>query len=192
MRAPKNRLSGLSTVLRALCAGYLIWHPVLAQAAGQASTFGTGANSFTIDFVTIGNPGNPAYAVTGFGAVGFHYKIMQFEFTNSQYAAFLNSIDPDGTNPNAVYSSSMGTEAVGGIANTGTTKGSHYVIKTNMGDKPVNYVSWWDAARVSSEQASPQVSWFVRCRRPAGSEHRHFRRSGSCFQPREGRSHHVT
>ena len=150
MRAPKNRLSGLSTVLRALCAGYLIWHPVLAQAAGQASTFGTGANSFTIDFVTIGNPGNPAYAVTGFGAVGFHYKIMQFEFTNSQYAAFLNSIDPDGTNPNAVYSSSMGTEAVGGIANTGTTKGSHYVIKTNMGDKPVNYVSWWDAARVSN------------------------------------------
>ena len=38
----------------------------------------------------------------------------------------------------------------GGITNTGSTDGSRYAVRTDMGDKPVNYVTWFDAARVSN------------------------------------------
>ena len=45
----------------------------------------------------------------------------------------------------------MGSNARGGISFTsGNASGSKYAVKTNMGDKPVNYVNWFDAARVSN------------------------------------------
>jgi sulfatase modifying factor 1 len=108
------------------------------------------AHAVTIDWVTVGDPGNAA-DTTGYGAVTESYRIMKFEFTNSQYVAFLNAVDPDGNNPNFVYNDSMGSNARGGISFTdGAASGSKYAAKTNMGDKPVNYVSWWDAARVAN------------------------------------------
>ena len=106
------------------------------------------------DWVTVGDPGNTA-DTTGqpnpAGAVADSFQIMKFEFTNQQYTDFLNSVDPNGTNPNSVYNASMDSDARGGISFTsGATSGSKYAVKTNMGDKPVNYVSWFDAARVSN------------------------------------------
>jgi hypothetical protein len=60
-------------------------------------------------------------------------------------------VDPNGTNPNSIYTDSMGSDARGGISFTsGNTAGSKYAARTNMGDKPVNFVSWWDAARVAN------------------------------------------
>jgi formylglycine-generating enzyme required for sulfatase activity len=83
--------------------------------------------------------------------VATSFQIMKFEWTNSQYAGFLNSVDPNGTNPNSVYNASMGSDARGGISLTsGAAAGSKYAAKTNMGDKPVNYVTWFDAARVAN------------------------------------------
>jgi formylglycine-generating enzyme len=102
-----------------------------------------------IDWVTVGDAGNAADDTT-YGAVAEDFRIMKYEWTNSLYVEFLNAIDPQGTNPNAIYNSNMGSDARGGITNTGTTDGTRYAFKTNMGDKPVNYVSWWDAARVSN------------------------------------------
>jgi sulfatase modifying factor 1 len=113
----------------------------------------THATPITIDWVTVGNPGNANDPATGnlYGAVAEEYRIMEFEWTNSQYAQFLNAIDPDGTNPNAVWNANMGSNAWGGISFTsGNASGSKYATKTDMGNKPVNYVSWWDAARVSN------------------------------------------
>ena len=104
----------------------------------------------TIDWVTVGDPGNTADN-TSYGAVADSFRIMKFEFQNSQYAAFLNAVDPTGTNPNAVYNANMGSNARGGISFTsGAASGSKYAIRTNMGDKPVNYVSWFAAARVAN------------------------------------------
>lgn len=110
------------------------------------------ASPITIDWVTVGDPGNNPDPATGdlYGAVNYEYEMMKFEFTNSQYVAFLNAIDPNGTNPNDIYNSSMGSDAQGGITNTGTTAGSIYAVRSNMGDKPVVFVSWWDAARVAN------------------------------------------
>jgi hypothetical protein len=76
---------------------------------------------------------------------------MKLELTNQQYTEFQNSVDPSGSNPNSVPNSSMGSNARGGISFTsGNASGSKYATKTNMGDKPVNYVSCFDAARVSN------------------------------------------
>ena len=113
---------------------------------------GSIANAGIIEWVTVGDPGNTAdTAPAGFGAVAASFRIMKYEFTNQQYTDFLNSVDTSGTNPNLVYNTSMGTNARGGISLTpGAASGSKYAARSNMGDKPVNYVSWFDAARVSN------------------------------------------
>jgi formylglycine-generating enzyme len=102
-----------------------------------------------IDWVTVGDAGNTADTTT-YGAVNEDFRIMKYEWTNATYVEFLNAIDPQGTNPNAIYNSNMGSDARGAITNTGTTDGTRYAFKTNMGDKPVDFVSWFDAARVSN------------------------------------------
>jgi sulfatase modifying factor 1 len=108
------------------------------------------AHAVTIDMVTVGDAGNAA-DTTLYGAVADSFQIMKFEFTNQHYTDFLNSVDASGTNPNSVYNALMGSNARGGISFTsGNASGSKYAIRTNMGDKPVNYVSWFNAARVSN------------------------------------------
>jgi sulfatase modifying factor 1 len=108
------------------------------------------AAAVTIDWVTVGDPGNAADD-TGYGAVSEAFRIMEFEWTNSQYVEFLNAVDPDGANPQGIYNSNMGSDARGGISFTsGSAAGSKYTARSNMGDKPVNYVSWFDAARVAN------------------------------------------
>jgi formylglycine-generating enzyme required for sulfatase activity len=110
----------------------------------------TAAHAVTIDWVTVGDPGN-ANDTTGYGAVADSFRIMKHEWTNAQYVAFLNAVDPDGTNPDSIYSGAMGVDARGGISFTaGNTVGMKYAARTNMADKPVNYVSWLDAARVAN------------------------------------------
>ena len=112
----------------------------------------TSARAVTIDWLTVGDPGNAAdTAPAGYGAVADAFQIMKYEFTNQQYTEFLNSVDPNGTNPNSVYNSNMGSGARGGISFTsGAASGSKYAARSNMGGKPVNFVSWFDAARVSN------------------------------------------
>ena len=62
-----------------------------------------------------------------------------------------NAADPAGANANGIYNTGMGSDTRGGITYTaGAASGSKYTIRTSMGDKPVNYVSWYDAARFSN------------------------------------------
>jgi sulfatase modifying factor 1 len=107
------------------------------------------AHAVTIDWVTVGDPGNTAdTAPAGYGAVAAAFQIMKYEWTNSQYADFLNSVAA--TDTYSLYNANMGSDARGGITQSGASGSYTYATKTNMGDKPVNYVSWWDAARVSN------------------------------------------
>ena len=50
------------------------------QPSAQADTFGSGANTFTIDFVSVGNTNNAADA-TGYGAVPYEYRVGTYEIT---------------------------------------------------------------------------------------------------------------
>jgi hypothetical protein len=45
----------------------------------------------TIDWATVGDPGNAA-DTTNYGAVATSFQIMKYEFTNQQYTEFLNSV----------------------------------------------------------------------------------------------------
>jgi formylglycine-generating enzyme required for sulfatase activity len=120
--------------------------------------------AFNMDYVTIGNAGNAADTADGdvftegiqrFGSVGYVYQIGKYEVTNAQYAEFLNAADPGGVNANGIYNASMGSNIRGGITYTsGSASGSKYTTRTNMGNKPVNYVSWFDAVRFTNWMAT--------------------------------------
>jgi sulfatase modifying factor 1 len=101
----------------------------------------------TLDWVTVGDPGNAADTTT-YGAVADSFRIMKFEFTNQQYTAFLNSVAA--TDTYSLYNTSMGSNARGGITQSGASGSYTYATRANMGDKPVNHVSWFDAARVAN------------------------------------------
>jgi hypothetical protein len=143
---PSRLSGGLATILRCVAA------VLLALVAICTSLIP--AHAVTINWVTVGDPGNTA-DTTGdpnpAGAVADAFRIMKYEWTNSQYVDFLNAVDPDGLNPQGIYNATMGSNARGGISFTsGNAAGSKYAARTNMGDKPVNYVSWFDAARVAN------------------------------------------
>ena len=101
----------------------------------------------TLDMVTVGDPGNTADDTT-YGAVATSFQIMKYEWTNSQYTDFLNSVAA--TDTYSLYNASMGSNARGGITQSGSSGSYTYAVKTDMGDKPVNYVDWFAAARVSN------------------------------------------
>jgi formylglycine-generating enzyme required for sulfatase activity len=55
----------------------------LLTTAAHADTFGTTGNEFTIDFTTIGNPGNAA-DTTGYGSVNYTYRIGTYAISQNQ------------------------------------------------------------------------------------------------------------
>ena len=110
-----------------------------------------------IDFVDVGNAGNAGDPnAFGRGAVAYDFRISRFEVTNSQYAAFLNTVAA--SDPNGLFNPSMGTNARGGITRSGTDGAFTYAVRPNMGNKPVNFVSFLDAARMSNWLTNGQGS----------------------------------
>ncbi|MBX7074601.1 MAG: formylglycine-generating enzyme family protein [Pirellulales bacterium] len=108
------------------------------------------ASAVTISTVPVGYLGNAADPLTGnlYGSVGYAYRISTTEVTNSQYAEFLNA--KAASDPLALYNASMGSNAWGGITRSGVSGSYSYAAKPNMGDKPVIYVSWYDAIRFAN------------------------------------------
>ena len=107
----------------------------------------------TFDWTTVGNPGN-LDDDTGYGGVDYTYRIGKHEVTNAQYAEFLNTVDPTGTNPDLggddgfLYDSDMSSRIAGGINFTGgAANGFKYEIKSGHDDNPVVFVSFFDAMR---------------------------------------------
>lgn len=99
----------------------LLASPLLAR----ADTFGTGENAFTIDFVTIGDPGNAA-DTTGdpnpAGAVPYTYRIGKYEIPEHAIRR-ANSATENSSNPLNITLDERGS------------------------DKPATSVSWFEAAR---------------------------------------------
>ncbi|MBU6275575.1 MAG: SUMF1/EgtB/PvdO family nonheme iron enzyme [Planctomycetes bacterium] len=107
----------------------------------------TAAHAQAIDWVTVGDPGNAA-DTSGYGAVAATFQIMKYEFTNQQYTNFLNSVAA--TDNYSLYDENMANLPRGGILRSGSSGSYTYSVKPNMGDKPVNYITWFDAARVAN------------------------------------------
>ena len=113
-----------------------------------------------IDWVTVGDPGNTADdevmidATTGYGSVDHEYLIGKHEVTNREYRQFLENVATVG-DPNGLWNPNMeGTH--GGIARTGSgTVGDPYQYAAkdddpDWDDRPVNFVSWYDALRFAN------------------------------------------
>lgn len=101
----------------------------------------------TIDTVPVGNAGNPNDPLTGFGTVNYGYNIGRTEVTNAQYAEFLNLKAKN--DPLGLYNSDMAS-AYGGITRSGVSGNFVYQVKPDMGNKPVSYVSSYDAIRFAN------------------------------------------
>lgn len=129
--------------------------------AFAVATLAANAFGITITYENIGNPGNAARPVTttsgsvpgvrNIGAVSSLFKMSKYETTNEQYAEFLNTVDPTGSNPNSIWTTSMQTDANGGISrDLAAANGSKYATKSGMAPKPVLFTTWWSAARFAN------------------------------------------
>lgn len=128
-----------------------------------------GASAVTIDLVPIGNPGNQAdqQGPNLFGRVTTSYQIGTTEVTNAQYLDFLNA--KAASDPYGLYNANMG-RFEGGIIQQGSSGSYTYALKDPVpgsgpggtaytyGDKPVVYVSWYDAVRFANWMNNGQGS----------------------------------
>jgi formylglycine-generating enzyme len=100
-----------------------------------------------IDTSYVGDIGNSADTST-YGAVNYGYHVGTYEVTNSQYVSFLNA--KAATDTHALYNTNMNGNSHGGISQSGSSGSFSYSVKSGMGNKAVNYVSFWDAARFTN------------------------------------------
>lgn len=96
---------------------------MIANCAVRADTFGSGANTFIVDFVTVGNAGNSNDAGAGGGSYFDDYGGVNYSYRMGVYEISQNDI----------------TKATNlGMANV--TAGAF------IGDKPAANISWYEAA----------------------------------------------
>ncbi len=121
------------------------------------ATFSATSRAVTIPTVAVGNPGNVGDTVgmddgsTGYGSVPYAFYLGTYDVTNSQYTAFLNTKDPTGADALGLWNTNMSNPTIGGISfNSGNVNGSKYSVISGDGNHPVNFVTWYDAARFAN------------------------------------------
>ena len=82
-----------------------------------------------------------------FGSVGYVYEIGTNEVTNQAYAQFLNVMAQ--SDPLGLYNPAMGSGS-GGIARTGSPGSYVYTPIAGRAQRPVNFVSLYDAMRFAN------------------------------------------
>jgi len=135
----------------------------------------------TFNWATVGNPGNapdtlvmdkpngsqPGDGTSGYGSVGYTYRISKTHVTNAQYVNFLNAVDPNGTN-SLLYITNMTNLTIGGTPypaytggidrNLAAAEGSRYSVKTGQENYPIVHINWSRAARFVNWLANGQGS----------------------------------
>ena len=133
--------------------------PAAALAATLLAT--TAQAQTTMETVPVGNPGNADDTHgDGYGGVAYRYNIGTCEVTAGQYRDSLNAVDATGVNPNGVYNALMNMSPLGcqitwnaGASTYDFSGGAAEAPGSTEADwenRPVNYVSWYDAARFAN------------------------------------------
>ena len=131
----------------------------ICAVAAMLTISGVAQAKIIIDTVPVGNPGN-AGQLSGTGAggwgydricgsVSYDYNIGKYEVTAGQYTAFLNAVAK--TDTYGLYNTEMGSSNYGcKIQQNGTSGDYSYTIAPDYANRPVNFVSWADAARFAN------------------------------------------
>jgi len=94
---------------------------------------------------TSAHSGNPA----GQGTVGYTYNIGKYEVTAGQYTALLNAVAA--TDTYGLYNAKMASDIFGcKIMRSGIAGNYTYSVADDRANRPVNFVSWGDAARFAN------------------------------------------
>ena len=81
--------------------------------------------------------------------MGYNYRIGKYEVTAKQYTDFLNA--KASTDPYGLYNAEMWSSEYGcRIQRTGESGNYFYSIAPGWANRPVNYVSFWDALRFAN------------------------------------------
>ena len=129
---------------------FSLWLAALACLAAAPARAG-----ITYQQVTVGNAGNANDTGGGLiGAVAYDYQIGKYDVTIGQYTSFLNAVAA--TDTYSLYTSSMGTNlSIAGIQQNGSSSNYTYSV-LGSADRPITYVSWFDAARFANWMANGQ------------------------------------
>jgi formylglycine-generating enzyme required for sulfatase activity len=106
-------------------------------------------NIETVPVANTDNTPDTRYETPGYGAVDYEFNIGTYEVTAGQYTAFLNAVAV--TDTYGLYNTDMWSSGYGcKIGRTDTGSGYSYSVAADWANRPVNYVSWGDAARFAN------------------------------------------
>ncbi len=103
------------------------------------------------DLKSIGEVNNPAdhdFRFGRFGTVRYEYDMPSNEVTIDQYVEFLNAVAK--SDPHELFDVKMQSARNGVISRTGTDGNYSYEPFEHYGNKPVGFISYWDAARFAN------------------------------------------
>ncbi len=113
--------------------------------------------TISYELVPVANPGN-TNDTTGFGSVSYAYRIGKYDVTIGQYTTFLNAVAA--TDTYSLYNTNMGTDLnSAGISRSGSSGSYSYSVMNNSGssaNRPITYVTWFNAARFANWMANGQ------------------------------------
>jgi len=135
----------LPAAMALLCLGSLV----------QADVFNLGSGFTNLETVSVVDAENAPDSrvmddgTSDYGSVSYDYNIGKCEVTAAQYCDFLNAVAR--TDTYGLYNSSMSSDLHGcRIEQTGTCGNYSYGVATGYGNRPVNFVSFWDACRFAN------------------------------------------
>jgi formylglycine-generating enzyme required for sulfatase activity len=111
---------------------------------------------FDVEWVDVPGSNNPCEVQPPgcLGTVTYDYQIAKYEVTNQQYAAFLNA-KASASDPHGLWTAFMGS--FGGITRSSGPPYTYSVV-AGMGNRPVVFVSFFDAIRYANWLANGQGS----------------------------------
>ncbi|MEM1057883.1 MAG: SUMF1/EgtB/PvdO family nonheme iron enzyme [Verrucomicrobiota bacterium] len=109
----------------AACAGVVCFFSIIGGGAAFADTFGSAGNTFTIDFVSIGNAGNAADS-NGRGSVATPYRISTYEVSEDMVSK---------------------ANAAGGLGISQSSRGANFPTSNVSWNEAARFVNWLNTSQ---------------------------------------------